>query len=171
MNSNDFTKCLLWKNVKKCVQHIVPYCATLWSVCVWTSSSAGSDWHTHSARSDESVCWCTVFTLNILYSLCVFFQSVNVCMQNICHSVSQHVDRGNVSISLCLCHRTWKKEKRKTPPFNFRRVFELVLVEEKHYGCQIMTEERQRGTKLKEHSDFPGCSRFCCFTTITSHFV
>lgn len=100
---------------KKCVQHIVPYCATLWSVCVWTSSSAGSDWHTHSARSDESVCWCTVFTLNILYSLCVFFQSVNVCMQNICHSVSQHVDRGNVSISLCLCHRTWKKEKRKKP--------------------------------------------------------
>lgn len=100
---------------KKCVQHIVPYCATLWSVCVWTSSSAGSDWHTHSARSDESVCWCTVFTLNILYSLCVFFR-VWMCacrtFVTVCHSM--WIEATSVLVCVCATARE-KKRSVKNP--------------------------------------------------------
>lgn len=171
MNSNDFTKCLLWKNVKNvfsisCLT--APLCDLFVSELHLLLGLTG----THTRPGRMSLCAGVQFLLWIFYTVCVFFFRVWMCacrtFVTVCHSM--WIEATSVLVCVCATARE-KKRSVKTPPLNFRRVFELVLVEEKHYGCQIMTEERQRGTKLKEHSDFPDCSRFCCFTTITSHFV
>lgn len=120
--------------------------------------AARSDRHTHSAGR-RSLCAGVQFLLSILYSLCVF-QRVNVCMQNVCHSMWNEA----TSVSVCVC--------AQTPQFNFiKSVWTGFCVSETLWLKKSRQEGRTDGKKLKKHSDFPGCCRFCCFTTKKRHIL
>lgn len=95
--------------------------------------------------------WHTLFTLHIFYGLRVF-QRVNVCMQNVCHSLSQHVERGSVSISVCVSAS-------------------LLNIITSVWTCWCrwadVTLWLKDGKKLKEHDDSARCRRFSCFICFT----
>lgn len=95
--------------------------------------------------------WHTLFTLHIFYGLRVF-QRVNVCMQNVCHSLSQHVERGSVSISVCV----------SASLLNYHECLNMCW-------CRWadVTLWLKDGKKLKEHDDSPRCRRFSCFICFT----
>lgn len=120
------------------VSHLLQYRKCVLSGIWWPIEELQLNWH-------------TLFTLHIFYGLCVF-QRVNVCMQNVCHSLSQHVERGSVSISVCVSASLLNII---TSVWTCAGVGELML----HNDWRMERSWRNMTT--------PRCQRFSCFICFT----